>query len=248
MTTNQEGDSPTGQDVLALYERVVKLIDSGHSKGVYEEFRLFMVEAREYKFARLTRKKGVDHDDDEADHRTEDAHLKAAIEAYPQALAAVQRGEAAARTAAQVPDAQSAVNDEAGSTRQAPPAGEPVARDAAASNANPPGDIEDEGAALDEEPVNADDIAECSESDVKPADWLDTHQIRAPEDRAPLGCGDDSGDVEDLGPKHQPSPHVEVSQGSQSLFSNRSPPYCHRARLAAVPAAAGRWVRRRAEG
>jgi ParB-like chromosome segregation protein Spo0J len=190
MGASSNNDTPTGPDVLALYERAVRLIDSGHSSGVYEDFRIFMVEARDYKFARLTRKKGVDHDDGEADHRAEDTHLKAAIEVYPQALAAVQRGEAAARAAAQVPDAQSAVNDEAGSTRQAPPAGEPVARDAATSNANPPGDIEDEGAALDEEPVNANDIAECSESDVKTADWLRTHQIRAPEDRARLGWGD----------------------------------------------------------
>jgi hypothetical protein len=57
--------------------------------------------------------------------------------------------------------------------------------------------IDYEGADLAEEhPVDAEDIAERNESDGKPVDWFLTHQIRAPEDRAPRACEDDGSDVE----------------------------------------------------
>jgi hypothetical protein len=136
--------NPTGPEVLALYERVYKLVESGHSKGIYEEFRLFMVAAREYKFAHLKRKKGTVQADEDDDHDDDDcaegAHLRAAINAYPQALAAVERGEAASRATARVPAARSAGGDEAGSAARAPAAGEPVFN-VAEPDPHPPGEV-----------------------------------------------------------------------------------------------------------
>jgi hypothetical protein len=84
---------PTAADVVKLYRRIASIIGGARGQQ-YEDMRLFLVPARNYTLDHSER--GRDSANGDGGHCT-DKSLQDAIEAYPRALAAVERAEADAR-------------------------------------------------------------------------------------------------------------------------------------------------------
>ncbi len=116
MTINQEGNNPTGQDVLALLKRVERINRKRLPAAESSQLDSFVFKARAYQHAHGRKYK-----------YKEKEHLRAAIPLYPDVLAVVEQCEAVARaaraaraaqkaaaqSAAQVPESRAATNNPA---------------------------------------------------------------------------------------------------------------------------------------